>query len=66
MFMIGVSLPAGRVAAPIPRDAEDDGNGNLDQCLTRTRHRIGALDIFQRLAAAGAVHHDGFIDLSLS
>jgi hypothetical protein len=38
----------------------DAGNGNLDQCLTWTRHRIGALDIFQRLAAAGAVHHDGF------
>src|SRR5258708_15613657 len=38
----------------------DAGNGNLDQCLTWTRHRIGALDILQHLAAAGAVCHDSF------
>src|SRR5258708_6824383 len=38
----------------------DAGNGNLDQCLTWTRHRIGALDIIQCLASAGAVHHDCF------
>src|SRR6185503_3076105 len=38
----------------------DAREGDLDQRLARTRHRVGALDILQHLAAARAVHHNGF------
>src|SRR6266446_3428150 len=38
----------------------DAREADLNQCFAWTRHRVGALDIFQHLAAARAVHYNSF------